>query len=149
MVVNRGKIFLIDDDAESLRVLCEVLSRGGYDVACAENGYDAIQIGFTKMKEKHSNKALNGHFKKAGSERMRFLAEFSPVPKYKYETGQKFGVSLFKEGEYVDVAGSTKGKGFSGVMKRHGFGGGPKTHTRLSPTSDVLQECRRLPLKPV
>ena len=51
-----------------------------------KDGYDAIQIGFTKMKEKHSNKALNGHFKKAGSERMRFLAEFSPVPKYKYET---------------------------------------------------------------
>ena len=94
----------------------------------SKDGYDAIQIGFTKMKEKHSNKALNGHFKKAGSEKMRFLAEFSPVPKYKYETGQKFGVSLFKEGEYVDIAGTSKGKGFSGVMKRHGFGGGPKTH---------------------
>ncbi|MBB16214.1 hypothetical protein CMK22_13150 [Candidatus Poribacteria bacterium] len=49
MVVNRGKILLIDDDAESLRVLCEVLSRGGYDVACAENGYDAIQIIHTSV----------------------------------------------------------------------------------------------------
>ena len=49
MVINRGKILLIDDDAESLRVLCEVLSRGGYDVACAENGYDAIQIIHTSV----------------------------------------------------------------------------------------------------
>ena len=93
-----------------------------------KDGYDAVQIGLSQMKKKHSNKALNGHFKKAGSERMRFLAEFSPIPKYKYETGQKFGVSLFKKGEYVDIAGTSKGKGFSGVMKRHGFGGGPKTH---------------------
>ena len=93
-----------------------------------KDGYDAVQVGFSQMKKKHSNKALNGHFKKAGSERMRFLAEFSPIPKYTYETGQKFGVSLFKKGELVTVSGNSKGRGFSGVMKRHGFGGGPKTH---------------------
>ena len=57
MVVNRGKILVIDDDAESLRVLCEVLSRGGYDVACAENGYDAIQIIHTSHSN-HSFKAF-------------------------------------------------------------------------------------------
>ncbi len=92
------------------------------------DGYEAIQVGYGIRKNKHSNKALNGHFKKADTEAKRFLAEFVPVPDYDYKTGQKFSVSLFKEGEYVDVSGSTKGRGFSGVMKRHGFGGGPKTH---------------------
>ena len=92
------------------------------------DGYEAIQVGFGLRKSKHSNKPLDGHFKKADTEAKRFLAEFIPVPDYDYKAGQKFNVSLFKEGEYVDVSGSTKGRGFSGVMKRHGFGGGPKTH---------------------
>ena len=94
----------------------------------ASDGYDAIQVGYGERKVKHSNKALNGHFEKAKTDVKRVLAEFVPVPDYEYKMGQEFGVSLFKEGEYVDVAGSTKGKGFSGVMKRHGFKGGPKTH---------------------
>jgi len=93
-----------------------------------KDGYDAVQVGFGERKAKHSNKALDGHFTKAGTDAKRFLAEFVPVPDYDYQTGQRFGVSLFKEGEYVDVAGTTKGHGFSGVMKRHGFGGGSKTH---------------------
>jgi large subunit ribosomal protein L3 len=92
------------------------------------DGYDAIQVGFGERKAKHSNKALNGHFEKAGTDAKRILAEFVPVPDYDYKAGQHFGASLFKEGEYVDVAGTTKGRGFSGVMKRHGFAGGPKTH---------------------
>jgi len=94
----------------------------------ANDGYDAIQVGFGERKAKHSNKALNGHFEKAGTDTKRFLAEFVPVPDYDYKTGQQFGASLFREGEFVDVAGTTKGRGFSGVMKRHGFAGGPKTH---------------------
>ena len=94
----------------------------------ASDGYDAIQVGYGERKNKHSNKALNGHFEKAKTDVKRVLAEFIPVPDYEYKTGQEFGVTLFKEGEYVDVAGTTKGKGFSGVMKRHGFKGGPKTH---------------------
>ena len=92
------------------------------------DGYDAIQVGYGERKVKHSNKALNGHFEKAKTDVKRVLAEFVPVPDYEYKMGQEFGVSLFKEGEYVDVAGTTKGKGFSGVKKRHGFKGGPKTH---------------------
>ena len=96
------------------------------------DGYEAIQVGYGARKDKHSNKALNGHFKKADTEAKRFLAEFVPVPDYDYKTGQKFNVSLFKEGEYVDVSGSTKGRGFSGVMKRHGFGGGRRSHGKNS-----------------
>ena len=92
------------------------------------DGYDAVQIGFSDLKDKHSNKALSGHFIKANSKANKYLAEFKPVSNYDYKTGQEFGVSLFKEGEMVSVSGTSKGKGFSGVMKRHGFGGGPKTH---------------------
>ena len=92
------------------------------------DGYDAVQIGFSDLKDKHSNKALSGHFNKANAKAKKYLAEFKPVSNYDYKTGQEFGVSLFKEGEMVSVSGTSKGKGFSGVMKRHGFGGGPKTH---------------------
>ena len=92
------------------------------------DGYDAVQVGYSELKDKHSNKSQSGHFNKANVKAKRFLAEFSPVSKYDYKTGQEFGVSLFKEGELVSVTGRSKGRGFSGVMKRHGFGGGPKTH---------------------
>jgi|TARA_B100001093_G_scaffold159093_1_gene151570 large subunit ribosomal protein L3 len=94
----------------------------------SNDGYDAVQIGYSDLKDKHSNKALSGHFNKAKSKAKRYLAEFKPVSNYDYKTGQEFGVSLFKEGEIVTVSGTSKGRGFSGVMKRHGFGGGPKTH---------------------
>ena len=92
------------------------------------DGCDAVQIGYSDLKNKHSNKPLSGHFKKANVSAKRFLAEFQPVSNYDYKAGQQFGVSLFKKGELVSVTGTSKGKGFSGVMKRHGFGGGPKTH---------------------
>jgi large subunit ribosomal protein L3 len=94
----------------------------------SNDGYDAVQIGYSDLKDKHSNKALSGHFNKAKAKAKRYLAEFKPVSNYDYKTGQEFGVSLFKEGEIVTVSGTSKGRGFSGVMKRHGFGGGPKTH---------------------
>lgn len=93
-----------------------------------KDGYDAVQVGYSDLKDKHSNKALSGHFNKAKAKAKRYLAEFKPVSNYDYKTGQEFGVSLFKEGEIVTVSGTSKGRGFSGVMKRHGFGGGPKTH---------------------
>ena len=73
----------------------------------SNDGYEAIQVGFGQMKEKHSNKALNGHFTKAGTEMKKYLAEFVPVPDYEYKAGQEFGGSLFREGEYVDVVGTT------------------------------------------
>ena len=94
----------------------------------SNDGYDAIQVGYQDLKEKHSNRPQLGHFKKGKIKPKRFLAEFVPVSNYNYEAGQEFGVSLFSAGEYVTIKGTTKGKGFSGVMKRHGFGGGPKTH---------------------
>jgi len=92
------------------------------------DGYDAVQIAYGDKKEKNTNKPLKGHFKKAGVTPKRFLVEFDIVTGFDYEMGQVFNASIFKQGDLVKVTGSSKGRGFSGVMKRHGFAGGPKTH---------------------
>ena len=125
-----GMTSLYDDKGNNLA--CTVIQAGPCVVTqvktITRDGYDAIQGGYSDLKQKHLNKPQSGHFKKSNSAPKRYLAEFKPVTIYDYKTGQEFGVSLFKEGELVSVSGTSKGKGFSGVMKRHGFGGGPKTH---------------------
>ncbi len=93
-----------------------------------KDGYEAVQVGFQEAKEKHTTRPLQGHFKKAGVAPHRHLAEFKS-----FETmpslGDTLTVDLFQEGGFVDVVGTSKGKGFQGVVKRHGFGGvGQKTH---------------------
>ena len=93
-----------------------------------KDGYDAVQIAYGNKKEKRTNKPLHGHFKKAGLDPKRILAEFEIIPGFNYKMGQEFNVSIFKIGDMVKVTGTSKGRGFSGVMKRYGFGGGPKTH---------------------
>ena len=93
-----------------------------------KDGYDAVQIAYGNKKEKRTNKPLHGHFKKAGLDPKRILAEFEIIPGFNYKMGQEFNASLFKIGYMVKVTGTSKGRGFSGVMKRYGFGGGPKTH---------------------
>ena len=87
-----------------------------------------MQIAYGNKKEKNTNKPLNGHFKKAGVDPKRFLVEFEIVPGFNYEMGQVFNVSIFKQGDLVKVTGTSKGRGFSGVIKRHGFSRGPVTH---------------------
>lgn len=91
------------------------------------DGYDAIQLGFGRVKQKNVTKALQGHFKKADKGLFRLLREFRTAPDA-YDLGQELRVDLFKAGDYVDVSGTSKGKGFAGVMKRHGFSGGRATH---------------------
>ena len=93
-----------------------------------KDGYDAVQIAYGNKKEKRTNKPLHGHFKKAGLDPKRILAEFEIIPGFNYKMGQEFKASIFKIGDMVKVTGTSKGRGFSGVMKRYGFGGGPKTH---------------------
>ena len=93
------------------------------------DGYDAVQLGFDDKKEKNTPKALRGHFEKAGVSPKRRVVEFQD-----FEKEVKFGDEIkvddvFAEGEFVDVSGISKGKGFQGVVKRHGFAGvGQATH---------------------
>ena len=91
------------------------------------DGYDAVQLGFGSKKEKNTPNALKGHFKKAKTEPKADLVEFKNFSDL--NLGDIVNVDIFEEGEYVDVVGTSKGKGFQGVVKRHNFGGvGQATH---------------------
>lgn len=92
------------------------------------DGYNAIQVGYGKIKEKNVTKPLQGHFHKAGLPPKRFLREFRIEKPEEFKVGQELSVALFQEGELVHVSGISKGKGFAGVMKRHDFLGGPDSH---------------------
>ena len=92
-----------------------------------KDGYSAVQVGFQDVKEKNVSAPLLGHFKKAGVTPKRHLAEF--VYEQELNLGEAVTVELFGENDFVDVVGTSKGKGFQGVVKRHGFGGvGQSTH---------------------
>ena len=93
-----------------------------------KDGYEAVQVGYGERKPKHTTKPLLGHFDSAGVSAQKVLAEFDKVPGFEYKTGQSFHVGLFQEGDYVSVSGASKGKGFTGVIKRHNFSRQKKTH---------------------
>ncbi len=92
------------------------------------DGYSALQLGFDDKTEKHANKAEKGHFKKAGATPKKKVVEFQGF-EGSYKLGDSLNVDVFAEGEFVDVIGTSKGKGYQGVVKRHGFAGvGQSTH---------------------
>jgi large subunit ribosomal protein L3 len=91
------------------------------------DGYDALQLGYGRIKQKNVTKALQGHFKRADKGLFRILREFS-LDLDGTEPGQELKAEVFEPGDYVDIVGTTKGKGFAGVVKRHGFRGGRATH---------------------
>jgi large subunit ribosomal protein L3 len=92
------------------------------------DGYEAIQVGFDDKREKLSNKPEKGHVAKANTTPKRFIREIRDVNLAEYEVGQEVKVEIFAEGDVVDVTGVTKGKGFQGVIKRHGQSRGPMAH---------------------
>lgn len=91
------------------------------------DGYEAIQLGYGRIKRKNVSKPLQGHFIKADKGNFRFLREVRTSAE-DYAIGQELNADIFKAGDYVDVVGTSKGKGFAGVIKRHGFSGGRATH---------------------
>lgn len=92
------------------------------------DGYTAVQLGFEVVAEKRLNKPEAGHFKKAGVPLLKHLREFRAKDVSDLEVGQVIKADVFSTGDLVDVVGTSKGKGFAGVVKRHHFAGGPKTH---------------------
>lgn len=92
------------------------------------DGYEAVQVAFQPIKESRMNKPTKGHFAKANVKPHRFLREFRLVDITGYKVGQAIMADLFSEGEFVDVTGTSKGKGFTGVIQRWGFSRGPMTH---------------------
>ncbi|MBR1929507.1 MAG: 50S ribosomal protein L3 [Paludibacteraceae bacterium] len=118
--------------ADGKNIPCTVIEAGPCVVTqlktVEKDGYEAVQVGFQPKKEKHTNKAEMGHFKAAGVQPMAHLAEFDGFDK-ELKLGDTLTVELFQENTFVDVIGTSKGKGFQGVVKRHGFGGvGQQTH---------------------
>ena len=99
----------------------------------AVDGYDAVQLGFSPKNEKHSTKPERGHAAKAGAPGFRILREFALAEGADLQVGGQVTLALFAPGEKVSVTGTSKGKGFAGVMKRHGFHGGRATHGCLTP----------------
>jgi large subunit ribosomal protein L3 len=94
-----------------------------------KDGYNAIQVGFSQKKSSRINKPLAGHFKKAESEGFYHIREFRVLNPDVFQTGQDITLdTIFKVGDIVDVQGASKGRGFQGVIKRHGFKGGRDTH---------------------
>ncbi len=92
-----------------------------------KDGYESVQIGFEEVKPQRVSKPLLGHFKKAGVPPLRHVVEFDPEGE-DYNLGDTIDAGIFKEGDIVDVVGNSKGKGFSGTMKRHNFKGQPASH---------------------
>lgn len=92
------------------------------------DGYEAVQLGYGHKKDKHVTKALKGHLDKSSDKPSKVLAEFEIVPGFDYVLGTVFHVGLFNQGDFVRVSGSSKGRGFAGVIKRHNFSRQKKTH---------------------
>ena len=118
-------------DANGKYVPCTVIEAGPCVVTQVKtnevDGYTALQLAYDEKKEKHTSSAMKGHFELAKTTPKRKIVEF--VTEDKYTAGDLLKVDIFAEGDFVDVTGTSKGKGFQGVIKRHGFGGvGGTTH---------------------
>ena len=125
-----GMTSIFDENGKNIP--CTVIEAGPCVVTQVRtkevDGYEALQLGFDDKAEKRANKAEIGHFKKAGSSPLKKVVEFQEF-EGEYKLGDVITVEHFVEGEFIDVTGTSKGKGFQGVVKRHGFGGvGQSTH---------------------
>lgn len=125
-----GMTSIFDENGKNIP--CTVIEAGPCVVTQVRtnevDGYEALQLGFDDKTEKHATKADLGHFKKAGTSAKKKVVEFQGF-EGEFKLGDNITVELFNEGEFVDVQGVSKGKGFQGVVKRHGFGGvGQSTH---------------------
>lgn len=125
-----GMTQVFDENAKAIPVtVIEVAPNIVVQIKTKEiDGYDSIQLGFGDVKDKHLNKPKKGHLEKFKIENVKYLKEFRLNDTKKYEVGQKLGADVFEKGDIVAVQGTTKGKGFQGVIKRHGQQRGPTTH---------------------
>lgn len=119
-------------DKEGNLVVCTIISAPPHVVAQVKrkdtDGYDAVQLGAIKQTKKNVSKQLLGHFAKAGVEPHRHLLESRVEKVEEFAVGQEIKISHLAECSHVDVAAVSKGKGHQGVIKRHGFAGGPASH---------------------
>jgi len=119
-------------DSNGKVITVTVIEAGGNSLvqikSAEKEGYNAVQIGFDTQKESRLSKAESGHFKKAGIEPKQLLREFRLPDGVQVPSDINLGVTQFEPGEFVDIIGRSKGKGFQGVVKKHGFAGQPAAH---------------------
>lgn len=134
---KRGMVQLFDKDGNAVPCTAIEFSKNVIvQVKTNEtDGYSAVQLGFedvvakdARRKEARTKKPLRGHFKKHGVEPKKNLIETRLANDSDYQSGQEFGVEVFEQATHVDVCGTSKGKGFAGVMKKHNYAGGPASH---------------------
>jgi large subunit ribosomal protein L3 len=113
----------------------------------ATDGYNALQVGFQEKGANRVNKPLEGHFRKSGGQACAFLREISVDDPTEYTLGQTLTVDMFQVGERVDISGISKGRGFSGVVKRWGFHGGRGTHGSMFHRAPGSVGCSATPSK--
>ena len=145
---KEGMTTLFDDKGNL--VVCTVLSVEKHVAVQVKSvdgkdQYNAIQLGVKKRKPKHLSKPLQGHFKKAGVEGRHYLFEVPYEGEASMSPGDEVGLELFEGSAYVDVSGKSQGKGFQGVIKRHGFSGGPAAHGSKFHRSAGSTGCRSTP----
>ncbi|TDQ28997.1 50S ribosomal protein L3 [Zeaxanthinibacter enoshimensis] len=126
-----GMTSIFDENGKNIP--CTVIEAGPCVVTQVRteevDGYFALQLGFDDKAEKRANNAEKGHYKKAGVSPKKKVEEFKYFEEGRFKLGETISVDLFQEGDFVDVCATSKGKGFQGVVKRHGFGGvGQATH---------------------
>jgi large subunit ribosomal protein L3 len=126
--VGMAQVFLEDGNAAPVTIIeagpCPVIQKKTLE----KDGYEALQLGFLPKKQTRVNKPLQGHFAKAEKGTYYVLKEIRVDELSQFEIGQEVTVDIFKPGEMVDVIGTSKGRGFTGVVKRHGFHGSPAGH---------------------
>jgi len=125
--IGMTQVFMEDGRVLPVTVIeagpCTVVQKKSMD----KDGYEAVQVSFGDARDKHVTKPLKGHFKKAGVDNARHLREFKGDIS-DLDVGASVTVGIFEKGDKLSVTGTSKGKGFAGVMKRHGFKGGKETH---------------------
>ncbi len=145
--VGMTRIFTDSGQAVPVTVIeagpCVVVQRKTPD----RDGYSAVQVGFEEAKRSRTNSPMTGHFESRGLRPMKYLREFRVEADEQFEEGQQLTVEMFEPGQKVTVTGTSKGRGFAGVIKRHGFRGGPASHgskVHRSPMSAGATDAARV-----
>lgn len=126
--VGMSQVFAENGDLVPVTVI-EVLPNVVAGVKTVESdGYEAVQLGYGSVKEKHLTKPVKGQFEKAGIDPVKYVREYRPSEKTEYTVGQTLAVDIFAAGDIVDVVGTSRGKGFAGTIKRHNHQRGPESH---------------------
>ena len=126
--IGMTQIFNEDDQVVPVTIIVAEPNKVCQVKTAATDGYEAVQLGFGAIKPKKITKPMGGHFAKLGTEPVRYLREVRVENASEYKTGDLQTVAAFADVKKVDVTGTSKGKGFAGVIKRHGFAGGPGGH---------------------